>query len=162
TAATTTSANGLTITTQSNVGGVSLNTVDATVVNADGSRAETVSVASANGTLLSKHVTTTSADRKTKTITSDLNGDGQADRIEIIAEQANGSVTDTVSTYAPNGAFVTQTQTTTSANGLSKTATTNIDGKIDGTTTDVTVLNADGSKTETVTQLANNGAQIAQ
>ena len=163
TTTTTTSADGLTITTQSNVGGDALQSVDATTINATtGLQTETVSMTSANGTLESRVVTTTTADRETQTITSDFNGDGHVDQVETIVKQSNGSVVDTLSTFASDGTLVSQSVATTSATGLSKTTTTDQDGKIDLTTTDVTVLNADGSRTETVTQTGNNGTQIGQ
>ena len=52
----------------------------------------------------------------------------------------------------------------TSADGLSVTTTNDVngDGVVDETTTDVTVLNADGSKTETVTTTYASGAQKSQ
>ena len=159
----TTSADGLVVTTQSDVGGDNLTTTDATAVDATtGIKTETVSVSSANGTLESQVVTVTSADRNSKTISSDFNGDGHVDQVETIVKQSNGSVIDTVSSYAVDGSLVGQTISTTSADGLSKTVTSNIDGKVDTATTDNTVLNADGSRTETVTRSANDGSQISQ
>ena len=128
---TTTSADGLIVTTQTNVGGDPITQTDTTVINPDGSQTETVAVKSADGVLESQTVTTTSADQKTKTIASDLNGDGVVDQLETLAEQPDGSVIDTVTTYNPDGSQNSQTVTTTSANGLSTTSSANIDGKID-------------------------------
>ncbi|WP_342724633.1 calcium-binding protein [Bradyrhizobium sp. B097] len=159
----TTSADGLTITTQSDVGGDDLRSTDATTVDAStGVRTETVSVASANGTLESQVVTVTSADRNNETVSSDFNGDGHVDQVETIVKQSSGSVVDTVSSYASDGTLVAQTVSTTSADGLSKAVTSNVDGKVDSTTTDSTVLNADGSRTETVTRSSNDGSQVSQ
>ena len=159
----TTSADGLVVTTQSNVGGNVTTTTDTTVVDPNtGTRTETVAVDCANGTLESNVVTVTSADRNTQTISSDFNGDGNFDQIETIIKQSNGSIVDTVSNYATNGALVSQLVSTSSADGLSKTTTSNVDGKVNSATTDITVLNADGSRTETITQSSNNGNQISQ
>ncbi|MFT4080223.1 DUF4214 domain-containing protein [Rhodomicrobium sp.] len=158
----TTSANGLSVTTQKDVNGdgvVDRTFTDVTVINSDNSRTETVAAKSNNGTLLSQTVAAVSADRKTTTITEDLNGDGKTDRAESVVTGANGSVADTVSTFAPSGALITKSVVTTSANGLSVTRQLdrNGDGAYDLTTTDVTVLNADGSRTETIKDAVANG-----
>src|SRR5262249_47329942 len=65
---TTTSADGLTKTTQmdhTGAGTFDLTRTDAVVLNADGSKTETASEKSGNGTLLDKSITTVSADRRT-------------------------------------------------------------------------------------------------
>src|SRR5262249_60074974 len=105
-------------------------------------------------------VRTTSADRKTITITQDGNGDGLNDRQETIVMQANGVVVDTVSRLNPNGSLLDKTVTTSSANGLSVTTQfdANGDAVFDLTRTDVTVLNADGSRTRTVTETNANAS----
>jgi hypothetical protein len=73
----------------------------------------------------------------------------------------NGSRTETVSDFSQNGTLEDQTVTTTSADGLS--VTTQVDatggGTFDVTRTDVTVLNADGSTTETVSDFSANGTR---
>ena len=77
---------------------------------------------------------------------------------------ADGSVTLTVKDASANGTLEDETVTTTSANGLSITTQQDTTGAVNGsnpvfdqTRTDVTVLNADGSKTETVTDTSTNG-----
>ena len=159
----TTSANGLAKTASTSIGGTlqKIETV-VSVYNPDGSKTQTVAVKSANGTLESNSVTQISTDQKTQVITSDLNGDGKVDQIETIVQRADGCVVDTVTAYAPSGAQTSQTITTTSANGLSKTVTSNIDGQADTTTTDLTQLDADGSRTETVTKLARDSSLVGQ
>src|SRR6266576_2463351 len=88
------------------------------------------------------------------TIQFDQDGDGDFDRVETIAVQANGSSVDTVFNYTPNGTLNNKTITTTSADGLSTTVTRDVtgDGVTDRTTKDIIVLNADGSRIETVAE----------
>jgi hypothetical protein len=162
---TTTSANGLSVKTQTDSTGNG--TFDhirtgAVVLHADGSTTATVTDTCASGTVLDQTVTTTSANRLSQTIQTDSTGDGRFDRVETITTAANGGKVDDVQVVAPNGALISETLTLTSADGLEKTETTNIDGKVDFTTTDMTVRNIDGSSTETVTKRANDGALISQ
>src|SRR5262249_5535526 len=159
----TTSADGRSTDTQTDLNGdgtIDITRNDVLVINPDGSRAETITDRSASGSLLLQSVRTTSADRKTITITQDGNGDGAIDRQETIVMQANGAVVDTVSHLNPNGSLLDRTVTTTSANGLSATTQfdANGDGVFDLTRTDVTVLNADGSRTRTMTETNANAS----
>ncbi|WP_431310711.1 DUF4214 domain-containing protein [Labrys miyagiensis] len=163
----TTTADGLTQTRQQDLNGdatIDRTTVDAIVLNGDGSRIETVSTTSNNGTLLSKTVTTDSADRLTTTVTSDANGDGHVDQTQVGVRNADGSTTKTVTNTAINGALVSKTVTTTTANGLSTTTQTDVDGDgvYDGSSSDVVVLNADGSRTETKSSLSGGGALLSK
>ena len=131
---------------------------DGKVINADGSTSETVADYSSNGTVIDQTVTTVSSDGKTTTISSDNNGalnNGAPvyNQVETLAEQTNGSVTDTVSDYSSTGALIAKTVKTTAANGLSWTLTKdeNGDGTVDDTQSDTIVYNADGSTTITFT-----------
>ncbi|MGX7872786.1 beta strand repeat-containing protein [Mesorhizobium sp. ORM6] len=162
---TTTSANGLTQTKQEDLNGdgiIDRTVTDTIVLNADGSRTETVSTTSNTGALLSKTVTTDSADRKTTTVTIDSNGDGHVDRTTVSVLNVDGSTTQTITDNSASGGQIDQTVTTTSANGLSTTVSHNIDGAIDDTVSDVTVLNVDGSKTETITDTSRNGTLLSK
>ncbi|WP_137929665.1 beta strand repeat-containing protein [Mesorhizobium comanense] len=157
---TNTTANGLTQTRQQDLNGdgtIDRTVTDAIVLNADGSRTETLSTTSNTGALLSRTVTTDSADRKTTTVTIDSDGDGHVDQTNASVLNADGSTTQTVTDTSASGAQIDQTVTTTSANGLSISVTHNIDGAIDDTLSDVTVLNTDGSKTETIADTSRNG-----
>ena len=100
---TNTSANGLSVTTQSDrTGSGSFDTTvaDITVDNADGSITETVTTTSANGTLEGKRIVKTSADRSTVTATT-INGDGQTVQIDTRVTAPNGVTTDTLVNYNP-------------------------------------------------------------
>src|SRR5262249_40489484 len=135
---------------------------DVTVVNADGSRTQTISDLNSNGSVRDREVTTISADGRTKTTTTDFNGDGVIDLTQVSSMVTNldGSVTTTQKDTSNNNLLRDETVTTLSADGLSKT--TQIDhagsGTFDVTQTDVTVKNADGSKTQTITDKNNNGS----
>lgn len=158
---TTTSANGLTQSKSQDLDGngtVDRATTDAIVLNTDGSRAETLSVMSSTGTLLSKTITTTSADRRTTAKAIDSNGDGHIDETQLSVLGSDGSTTRTVTDTSANGSLETKSIRIVGANGLSTTTEidANGDGVLDGSTTDIIVLNADGSKTETQSRFSGN------
>ena len=136
------------------------------MLNANGSRTETVADFSADGTLLDRTVTTTSADGLSTITQTDSSGSGNFDQAEtdVTVLNADGSKSETVSDLSANGSLEDQTVTTTSANGLSITTQTDStgDGAFDRTRTDVTVLNADGSRTDTVTDFSASGAILDQ
>ncbi|WP_425504959.1 DUF4214 domain-containing protein [Rhizobium indicum] len=160
---TTTSADRLTTiaTTDSDGDGdIDRHSSDVMVLNADGSRVETVSdyagtaVAAAN--LTDRRVTTTSANGRQITVQSDLDGDGTFDSVtrDVTSFNPDGSKVEIVSDYAGNGTTLVDRNTiTTSHSGYSKVTTLDADGDglVDTTVTDVTALNADGSTTEVIT-----------
>ena len=125
------------------------------MLNADGSRTETVTTTSANGTQTGQTVTTTSANGLSKTTTVNIDGKVDYTTTDNTVLNADGSSTETVTKKSTNGAVIDTAVTTISGNGLSVTTQfdENGDGVIDITRTDVTALNADGSKTETVTDV---------
>ncbi|MGJ4950075.1 hypothetical protein [Bradyrhizobium sp. HKCCYLS20291] len=159
------SASGLSVTTKTDrtgSGSFDQTRTDVTVLNADGSRTETVSDFSASGALLDKRVVSTSVDGGTVTTSVDADGDGRADQTEVDLRAASGAVVKTSSDYAANGLLKDRLIETTSASGLSVISQydSNGDGLVDKTRTDVTVLNADGSRTETITNLNSSGGLI--
>ncbi|WP_298355284.1 DUF4214 domain-containing protein [Rhodoblastus sp.] len=155
-AVTTTSANGLSKTTQVDANGAAgvfnLTTTDNTVIAANGSRTETVTQTSASGAQIGQTVTTTSANGLSKTATVNIDGKVDYTTTDNITFDSAGNTIEAVTKKSASGATIGSTTTTTSGNGLSVTTQTdeNGDGVIDLTRTDVTVLNADGSKTETI------------
>ncbi|MGQ0681883.1 Ig-like domain-containing protein [Bradyrhizobium sp.] len=168
TTTTTTSADGLTVTTMSNVGGDNTITTDTTTISADGARKRVIEVAAPGAgmnptqVLLSMTEIVTRSDQKTTVVKEDTNGDGAVDRLTVSYLQASGTTVDEISIFAPDGSLVSETRRVISADGLATTETTNIDGKIDSITTYVTVLNLDGGHTETVTRRANDGTLNSQ
>jgi len=140
--------------------------VDATIFSADGTKSETVSDSTLAGgsgnqtaTLRDQSVTTTSADGRTRTIQTDSTGDGQFDRIETIAPQADGSTLDTVKNYGIGGVLIDDTVTGTSAGGSASAVKTDSDGNgsVDALQTTATVHHPDGSSTITVTNFNGSG-----
>ncbi|MFD9897363.1 hypothetical protein [Mesorhizobium sp. NPDC059025] len=153
----TTSANGLVISTQWMANGTSTTRSldDVTTLNADGSTARTLTYKKAGGALESKTITTTSGDKKTITKTIDVDGNGVSDKKSTRVVNADGSVTTTYLDLGTDGTLVVGRKTVTeSANGLSVTTEydANGDGTVDSRIVEATILNADGSKTTTITR----------
>ena len=98
-------------------------------------------------------ITTTSADGKTVSISRDLDGGGIIEQTETRQTKADGSTVDTLTNVNADGSMINQAVTSVSGDGLTKTVQTDStgDGVFDLTTVDTTVVNADGSRTETVT-----------
>lgn len=135
---------------------------DVTLIGVDGSTNQTVTQRSANGALLTGSVSTWSADGRTRSTSTDIDGDGAFDLIESVAV-VSGSSVKTTSVYSHNGGtLLSKSVSTTSADGLSKTTQidANGDGVFDTTATTATVKNGDGSST--VTSIAKNGAGTVQ
>src|SRR5262249_33884213 len=124
-------------------------------LNADGSRTETVTDSSANGALMDKTVVATSATGLSVTTQHDRTAAGTFNqtRTDVTVLNTDGSRTETGTDRKANAALKDKTVVTTSANGLSTTTQGDVagTGTFNETRTDVTVLNADGSRTETVT-----------
>ncbi|WP_288192343.1 hypothetical protein [uncultured Phyllobacterium sp.] len=156
---TTTSADSLTQTVSRDINGdgtIDQIITNQIVLNADGSRSQTQTTKSGNGTLLSKAVTVASADRKTTTVTSDLDGDGSSDLTEVQVLNADGSKTITSTRTNAAGTVLAKSATTTSADGLTVTKSDDLDGNgaFDAKTSSTTVINHDGSRDTTVTSTA--------
>src|SRR5262245_25558785 len=132
----------------------------ATVTNADGSKTETLTNRTGAAVLVDTTVTTTSADGKAITIRRDVTGDGLDDETETRVTAADGSSTITVSELNPDGSLKSRATTTTSANGLTRTVSMDRDGDAlnDLTEVDATVVNADGSRTKTVSRTNQDGS----
>ncbi|MER8628409.1 hypothetical protein NKH55_01335 [Mesorhizobium opportunistum] len=159
---TTTSANGLSSAIQADLDGngtFDRTTSSLTVLAADGSKTESVMVKNANNGPIATLQQITSGDGNTVTTSKDVDGNGTTDESSFIVLNANGSTTQTNRTFAA-GVLTSSATRTVSANGLSNTLATDLDGNntIDQSTTDVIVLNADGSKTETITDFDAAGA----
>ncbi|MBB3646359.1 hypothetical protein FHX14_002556 [Rhizobium sp. BK619] len=127
-------------------------------------KTETVRAADANATLLSQTITTVSADKKTTTVSSKIDGDAVVDRMETITIDNAGTKKDEVKQYNTAGALESQAIVTTSDDGLSKTSSSDLDGNgvFELVTTDVTALNADGSRTQTISKSGIGNALISR
>ncbi|MFW8583958.1 hypothetical protein ACOJBM_00460 [Rhizobium beringeri] len=115
--------------------------------------AETVKATDAATTLISQRITTVSADQKTTTVKTKIDGDTVDDFVETITIDNAGTQKDEVKQYKALDVR-SQAVVTTSDDGLSKTSSSDLDGNgvFELVTTDVTVLNADGSRTETISK----------
>jgi hypothetical protein len=148
--------------------GIGINTVTEVVaVNATtGIKTDTTSILAPNLSLLNQAVVTSSADGLSKTTTVDLNGDGAVDSrvTDVTVKNGNGSATETMSTFSNTSALMNRQTNTTSADGLTVTLASDLDGNgtTDHTTTDQKVNNSDGSVTETVTDSSGNGSLLHQ
>ncbi|GFE49041.1 hypothetical protein So717_07940 [Roseobacter cerasinus] len=151
-----TSADGLTTTTRVDADGNGAfdgQTVDMRVLEADDSTTRTVSNYAGDGTtLLSRSTSTESADRRVMTTQVDTDGDGIADQITVSTEATDGTTTVTDTRKAANGATITSSETWISANGLVSRTARDLDGDgiTDVTDESTTVLNIDGSRTQTL------------
>jgi trimeric autotransporter adhesin len=163
-----TSANGLSVTTQTDIDGgnaTDLKKTDVTTLNGNGSVQQVVQQWSANTTLLSKSTKYISSDRRTITVTDDANGDGADDHVLNHTVATNGNIVDDSISYNANGTIAYRLYVTTTANGLSTWTYEDADSnnQFETVTSDVIVLNANGSKTETIqTKNADNSIRSQQ
>ncbi len=129
--------------------------IDVTVNAIDGSVTADERIFSPNDIIVQRALTTTSADGLSVATSRDINGDGLYDltTTSVTVINADGSATTTIADHNRDNSLRDQTITNTSASGLSTTV--QVDGNGDGvyeiTRADVTVLNLDGSRTETIT-----------
>ncbi|WP_432443409.1 beta strand repeat-containing protein, partial [Rhizobium esperanzae] len=156
----TVAAHGLTTTVTVDVDGDNvIDNKSVTAKQTNGSTIQTLSDFGANAALKDTKTVTTSADGLTQTVEYDSNGDGTIDKktTKTTVLQANGSTATTTKDIVGS---VTKSITLTevSADGLTVTTKWDTVGTGGGTTfdksrTDVTVLNANGSKTQTISNL---------
>ncbi len=162
---TTTTADSLTQTVKTDANGDGVfedTTKDAIVLDATGARKETVRSTSADGTLKTQIVTDVSADRRTTTIVTDADGDGRTDTRRVETTSVNGNFNIWERQYAADASTISTVITDISGNGLTTTisADLNHDGVGDRITSDQTVLNADGSKTETISLTSSDATRL--
>ena len=159
-----------TITRQS-FGSVPTYSVETIAPAANGTTSDTTQFyATSGGSLLRQTMTTISANGLVKDTYTAVNGDTSWDfwTTDTTAINADGSTTETIANNNNNG-LISEKVITTSANGLWKTTSIDANGALNSgspvfslTTSDDTVLNSNGSRTETVTNTAANGATMSQ
>ncbi|WP_082024820.1 DUF4214 domain-containing protein [Mameliella alba] len=143
-------------------GDTDLTTHDATVLNADGSRMQTVTKTNTDGSVRSKVRVELDADQVGMTRKVDLAQDGVFDATDLIDEVVEDAVTlERVASHwdrNPDGSIRATSVETTSEDGLSKTTELDSDGDgdLDLIVTDVTTLNANGTTTRIVTHTSHN------
>ena len=159
----TTSADRQTISTQIDANGDGhVDTTQATVRNPDGSMAAAVTDVTSNGTLRDKTVVTTSADGLSTTTQRDTTGAGTFNQTQtdVTVLNTDGSSTETITDFNADGSLRDKSIQTTSADGLSTTTQSDVcgAGSFNHSLTDVTVLNTDGSRTETISDFNADGS----
>jgi len=139
-------------------------TVDQTVINADGSRYQAITVRNENNSIRSMEKTSLAANKIDQQTWDDLNQDGSFGSNELIGSVAHNSTTgvktQTIMDRNADGSVNSVATAVTDAAGLSTTTTVDADndGDTDTATTDTTVLNANGSATRTVTESNGNNS----
>jgi Ca2+-binding RTX toxin-like protein len=132
--------------------------------NEVGTRTKTVTLESADGTILSTEVTEISADSRTRSMVTDLDGDGDTDSVKTTAVSvaANGAVTVDSLFANADGSTRGRTTETTSADGYSSVISQDVtgDGVVDLFTSDVTSLGLDGSRVRTTDRRSGDGALL--
>ncbi|MGQ0681884.1 MAG: hypothetical protein ACT4OC_05865, partial [Bradyrhizobium sp.] len=150
-------------------GVIDLIKADATEVDANQNRVETISVSATDGTLLQKTVTATSANGANKIIKNDYNGDGIVDQTSYltITVAANGDSVTTQKDTNGDGSLIGASQTTISSDGLRRATLLDSFGATDASNnpvydlleSDVTVVDADQNRTQTLSSyIYANGA----
>jgi autotransporter passenger strand-loop-strand repeat protein len=147
-------------------------TADLITINSGGSLTETVTVTDGAGHTLKTVQKNTSANRQNVTTTTTLGTTSLVKTVGTVTTQNNGTVQDQVVNFDQRGDVLGATVTTTTADGLVKTIQHDIQGQsavvyassglaFDTTTTDTTVINSDGSRTETVNVSSRNGTLLS-
>lgn len=134
-------------------------TSDTVVLNSDGSRRKTVTIQSRNSSLIGRTTTDIAADRRTTTITIDSNGDGVVDKTTTESTLLDGQTIVEEKLFTRSGQAYQSSRKTTSANGLKTTVATDANGNgvADFTTITETLVNDDGSRSETVKNTSGDG-----
>ncbi|MCG7522233.1 DUF4214 domain-containing protein [Ruegeria sp. Ofav3-42] len=161
----TVSADGLTRTDaidEDGDGTVELTISHVIVVNADGTRSETIRYLNEDGSLRSAVTESISADGRTKTIARDLDGDGDTDVQEelSITVNADKSTSSTVTVKNGDGSIRSTTTQNQSEDALTKTTAVDQDGDgdVDLTTVEATTIHADDSRETLTTQTNTDGS----
>lgn len=133
---------------------------------ADGSVTQTVSEYLPDGSLVSRTVSTISANGLVSVSTSDLDGNGIDETVttDTTLYNADGSLTRTIEVDNGNGLDRSLTVTTTSDDGLVTVTQSDSDGDghFERETTSTTVLNANGSTTETIVVRAEDDTVLSR
>ena len=117
------------------------------MLNADGSRATTISQTSANNSLIERSVTTVSASGLSRATTNDFNGDTVTDVTTTINQSlaADGSWTEVATVLNTNGTLRNKSTTVTSSDQNTQTTSIDINGNAinDQVTTRTVAANGD-------------------
>ena len=165
-----------TVTTTTTLGTTGLvMTVETVVTQSNGTVVDTVLDEDQDGDIVGATMTTTSADGLSQTVQDDIQGESAAiyaayglsfdsTTSETTAINADGSQVVTTDVTSQNGTLLSTASQTSSANDLTVTTVSNPYATADYATkaVDDTVLNSDGSSTETVSDYNYDGALIGE
>ena len=159
-------SDGLTVTTAFDNDGdgvVDRTLIDATVVDADGSKTRTETDVNGGGLLLDKTVTKTSADGKTITIDRDEKGGGFTTERERQVTGADGGMTITVSELSKDGTVRSRKVTALSADRLTRDVSFDLDGNgvFERVETTETIHDVGGTRIERDTVTGGDGTLIS-
>ncbi|WP_300013561.1 FG-GAP-like repeat-containing protein [uncultured Roseobacter sp.] len=161
----TTSVDGLTRTKGTDEDGDGLDDLAVThsiTEHADDSRTESTVARNRDTSLRSSETLVVGPDGQSKLINRDIDGDGVAETVEdlLISLDAGGNSTSVLEVENADGNLRSQVTQTQSADALSKTIASDVDGDgdVDSTSVDVTVIQADGSRENTVTVTNTDGS----
>ncbi|MGO4196909.1 hypothetical protein AB4Z13_16260 [Rhizobium sp. YAF28] len=162
---TVTSGNGLQVRSDVDANGdgsFERSTLSTKTLNSDGSTTQTNTVTAADASLIGKSVTTVSADGKSSQATFDIDGDGSNDRKETVSVATNGLLTDTVETYKADGTLASRAVSTVSANGLTMTTKSDLDGNgtFEESTSSTRTVGVNGATTEVFSRFDANNALV--
>ncbi|MEP1207659.1 MAG: PA14 domain-containing protein [Rhizobiaceae bacterium] len=157
-----TSDNGLTVTTSADRDGdgtIDLVSESQTTLLVDGGRQTIVDVEDGSGILRSRETTNVSDNGRVITTSSDLDGDGLVDQTTTRTIADDGTVEEVITRLNADGSVQSQQTVTSSDDGLIRTTESDPYGQ--GTAklelVEQTVMNADGSRTQTVEQKDESG-----
>ncbi|MCV0426756.1 MAG: DUF4214 domain-containing protein, partial [Roseibium sp.] len=145
-------------------GDIDLTMVDATTVQADGSRERVITETNGDGSIRSMVRETLGADKVTSETRVDLNQNGsfEADEVvsSVVVSDATGERIATNWSRNADGSVNAKSISTTSSDGLQTVTATDADGDgdTDVTVTDLTTVNGDGKSTRTVTTKNQDGS----
>lgn len=134
-------------------------TSDTVVLSSDGSRRKTVTLQSRNSTLLGRTTTDIVADRRMTTVAIDSNGDGIVDKTTAESSLLVGQTVVEEKLFTRSGQAYQSSRKTTSANGLKTIIATDANGNgvTDFTTITETLINDNGSRSETIKNSSGDG-----
>lgn len=137
-----------------------------TIRYADGGRFERDLIWGADWSLLRKEEVAISADNLTQTRFVDLDGDAIWDNTftSVVSRNQAGDTTVREASFVRDGAKYKDLETTTSADGLSRSIREDVDsdGTFDRAVVDLTSISADGTKTRTITNRSASGNLLSR
>ena len=133
------------------------------VIAPDGTITTTGTVTARNGDLLGNSVETVTGDGRSSTLATDVDGNGENDRVITTTVGDDGTTTTTASSYSVTGDLIARTTSTESGNGQARTVSFDLDGNgsVERTLQETMEIAADGTTTRSSTHEAGSGELLA-